>query len=383
MHRNGTISSHAFSEISTLTALDNHENLYLFDPDEGSNEAAIRSAFTVVATSPDKKHYASLGKFNTMDDALWMYPWTLEELLVAHKTVEYFGPWSDAIARLVTRRFINVGGSLRLSMATHKKYATVIRTMRSWAIGLTLDTLKMWLNSINMEEGSPQEKAPHIFIHCYPPVRDASDYTVGWASTRSEEMFKDAFKLKSEEDRQRLAEFCLDSCSSRSGVGALYEKNFHDSIRISQMLTPLKVLDHNGNTDSTLCEVPTYSVSQNPYRDVAKALANNRCVYIKPKDEQHKAVDAYYVSNNTVYCLQITITGNRKHKFIEGDFTALKQGILSAYSSIVQRRKKKASIPVFKYCWVSDAKKRQLSRAQIDHFYIPFHNYFEYKESQL
>jgi len=221
LRRDGTVLFRETAKISTVTELANHKTLYLFDPDEGSNQAVVCAAFTVIATSPDVKHYAEFPKYDSMNDTLWMYPWTLEELVAAHQTVEHFGPWSEQIASLVRNRFLHVGGSLRLSMATEHEYQDALRIMDKNVAYLTLDTVKLWKKSIDQEAGVPHDKAPHLFFHCFPPKAGSGQlYALGYASARSEQMILTAFQSLTTKDRQRLVSLCLDSSASSSGVGA-------------------------------------------------------------------------------------------------------------------------------------------------------------------
>ena len=373
LHRDGTVSSHEFSKIRSLPALDIHTNLYLFDSDERGVEALVCSAFTVIAANSNKEHYVEFPKYDTMDSFLWMYPWTLDELLAAHKTIEDFGPWSDEILRLVTRRFVHVGGSLRLSMASHREYAAMIGLMRDQFVGLNLEKLQRWKESISSQSVKPDHKAPHLFLHCFPPTGGRITFNFGYSSIRSEKMIDAALTSKSLEEREFLV-------SLSSGRYTYSEPNFHHAIRIANTLRPLEVFTHNGLFDSTLSVTPEYIVSENPHTDVARALATNKCAYIQPKDQKHALFDAYYVLNNVVYCLRLTI--NPARKFSPTKFDAL-QSDISFLSE---------STPIFKFCWVADwTAEDEDGQPRVEvgrcvrkgHYYIQYRDYFDYNENDI
>jgi len=54
----------------------------------------------------------------------------------------------------------------------------------------------------------------------------------------------------------------------------------------------LQVFDHKGLPKMTLSQRPSYLVSTDAHNDVAKALAENKCVYVKPKQQNHKLIDS-------------------------------------------------------------------------------------------
>ena len=67
-------------------ALIDPSTLYLFNPDEENAQAFLSSAFTVIATSPDEKHYSKFKKLFGMD-VRYLSPWTLDEAVHANNAL--------------------------------------------------------------------------------------------------------------------------------------------------------------------------------------------------------------------------------------------------------------------------------------------------------
>ena len=76
--------------------------VYLFDPDERDSEALQSNVFTIVATSPQEKHYKALRKL--VNSSVRYFPcWSLEELRAAKRD-------APEVLRTVEDRFMLWGG---------------------------------------------------------------------------------------------------------------------------------------------------------------------------------------------------------------------------------------------------------------------------------
>jgi len=124
LYRNGTVKFFPKNKIEEVTLLDERETMYLFNPDEERTQACLSDAFTVIATSPDQKHYSNFIKLPNMK-VVFLSPWTLKE---AHAALQALQPTSElSTKQLATlrKRFDEVGGSLRYLTYSRSKYAEI------------------------------------------------------------------------------------------------------------------------------------------------------------------------------------------------------------------------------------------------------------------
>ena len=112
LHSNGVVDDHSTDSVSDLKKLLTRQTLYLFNPDEEKMQARRSSAFTVIATSPDKKHYSNFTKLPNMN-VLFLFPWTRDEARAALQALQPTRKLTAKQIATLNERFDQIGGSLR------------------------------------------------------------------------------------------------------------------------------------------------------------------------------------------------------------------------------------------------------------------------------
>ena len=126
LHRNGTVKFVPRSDIEKVTELGLRKTLYLFNPDEQRTQASLSRAFTVIASSPDEKHYSSFTKLPDMN-VLFLFPWTREEARAALQALQPTRKLTAKQIATLNERFDEVGGSLRYLTYPRRKYDTEVK----------------------------------------------------------------------------------------------------------------------------------------------------------------------------------------------------------------------------------------------------------------
>ena len=385
LRRDGAVVPYATTEISLVPELKKHKTLYLFDPDEERSQAVKCAAFTVIATSPDVKHFSNHRKMPIGMRVLWMYPWQLKELYAAHLAVHPLGRLTEQETIDIRDRFENVGGSLRVSFADEEYYHQTLTDMDAQFRDMTVAQIASFMTIIHTNASVARDQAPHLLFHCYPSDPESKvRYSIGCSSNKTRSMIASATVVNTEQERTRLIEIMLLLDSSQAGIGYKYESNFHyymECYRYVSISNALKVYKHTGKLDSTFSVVPTVCVTKTAVDAVADAIFGKTCVYVVPAQSNYKLVDSFYVThtgpeNNVetiVYCLQITVSPDRG--FEDGDWDNLQKDIHKGYEALIEKNHEKKRKLTLKYCWVCDAT-QPAPRVQKGHFSVPYKNIF-------
>lgn len=211
LHRNGDVTHRDLSELTKIPELANPKTLYLFDPTKKDDQPALCNAFLVMTTIPDLKHYEILRKLDTMDDSLWMYPWSVKELYLAARALNTDTEWTREHSLAIVKRFLEVGGSLRLVLENEKKYQHRLATLQDELHQLSIEKLELYRNAIKYEStsGLSEDQLPHLLFHCYPPKNSTPQFSsIGYASMMTQQILKHDFRSKSEDEQKRLDELC-------------------------------------------------------------------------------------------------------------------------------------------------------------------------------
>jgi len=121
LHSNGVVDDCSNDSVSDLRKLLTRRTLYLFNPDEQNTQAIETSAFTVIATSSDEKHYSNFSKLPNVR-VVFLFPWTREEARAALQALQPTRKLTAKQIATLNERFDEVGGSLRYLTYEQDKY---------------------------------------------------------------------------------------------------------------------------------------------------------------------------------------------------------------------------------------------------------------------
>ena len=365
-------------------ALIKPSTLYLFNPDEKDAQAFLSFAFTVIATSPDEKHYSNFTKLPDMD-VYFLAPWTLDEAVHANNALPPNQRQEESTLR---ERFDMFGGYIRLLLSSATMYITALNKMSELWNELSLEKLQKWRDLIQDEKSVGDSKAPHYVFHCQPNKENGGITRIlRVAANKTVALILQHIEIKSAAEWPLFVKFMLQFDSSSSSLGSRFENFFHAFMESYKDSFKLRVLNNELELDSVLEKIPVYKRSKTPEQDVANALANSTCTYVVPSQPNYPAIDSFYVDGTTVYCFQVTTSGD--HRFKPDKYTEKIKLIEEKYQQAVEAKAKakgKAKPEVkaltFKYCWVVDPTdtKPPLGR-QPDQYHIHVNNVYSSRSS--
>ena len=118
LRKDGTVDEYAKDHEEVRRLLFKPSTLYLFNPDEKSAQAYVSPAFTVIATTPDEKHYSNFSKFYGMYRQ-HLSPWTCDEAVDANSVLP---PDQRLEESTIRERYQQVGGAIRFLFYPPRKY---------------------------------------------------------------------------------------------------------------------------------------------------------------------------------------------------------------------------------------------------------------------
>ena len=348
----GTVEHFPATDIDKVPALKSKDTFYLFNPDEKDTQARVSNAFTVIATSPDEKHYSEFRKIEDMS-VIFLYPWSLDEARAAFQALQPTHELSTEQLATLNERFDQVGGSFRFLRYPQRKYTTEVKPELTSTEVIPLADLLTWEKIVREKHPAGKlVKVPHILFHCFP-ADDDSLYRLGFASPLSRVRVTTSVELKSQAEWDTFVSLMLRIDPSPSSVGLRYEHYVHVYMRnYGYMTTKISISNKDGGPVTTLEEVPVYTSSNQPEEDVANALHSGICSYIVPTKSNFAEVDSFYVANGTVYCFQITTS--KGHGYNSTTFNTITTDIESAYLRKVEKDPGMKPPPTFVFCWVHD-----------------------------
>ena len=349
LHKDGTVDDikpNIPCEVLKLSTL------YLFNPAEENTQAFKTSCFTVIATSPDEKHFSNARKVPDMDE-LYLSPWTFEEVLDANSALPA-GQRQDKST--LETRFLLVGGSIRFLLSPTSTYITTEAAVSSQLTNLSFEKLELWYSLIQNEQSVGKLEAPHYLFHCQPNFENGGITCIlRFAAKKTEALIVNRITIKTDAEWENFVKLMLQIDSSRSNLGLRFESFIHAYMRnYKDLSNKFRVLKNdNFDLDSVLEKTPDFVRSDNPEEDVANALVDSTCTYVVPSNSDYSAVDSFYVDGTTVYCFRVTI--NEKHEFDRTAYNNKTKLIRQLYEKAAKAiANKKVHALTFKYCWVVD-----------------------------
>ena len=378
LRKDGTVDFYAATPQSHQDVINlfHSSTLYLFNPDEENAQAYLSPCFTVIATSPEDKHYSNVRKIDTMLRR-YLSPWTLEEALAANRALPPHLRLEESTLR---ERFDKAGGSLRTLFARLDYYADWLDDYDTRLKTPTVLDIEKWVKIIRSESSAGDVNISHDLFHCFPKKVGATGYFLDFASALARKTVTENIVVENNDHFTSFVKFLRETVgkTSRSSIGSMYKDYVHFCMRhYKSMSNKLIAVNKTLRPDSVLKKIPTYKSSAAPEEAVVEALVDSTCAYIVPSDPNYPAIDSFYVDGfkKTVYCLQVTLGDS--HEFNEESYTEKTTRIKQIYNAIpVVEGAKVREVPTFKYCWVVDTEEANLSMMKSDHYRIHIENIY-------
>lgn len=289
----------------------NSKTLYLFNPDEKDNQALESRAFTVIATSPDVKHYSNFIKHMNMRKLI-LPPWTKDELIAAHRALQPLGVLTAEQRALVEQRYDEVGGSLRFSLYDAPTYTVqVLDMIASVADEIPVSVLKLWVDTVkNEKSGSKLKLLPHLLFHIFPSKdKVPGKMCLTFASRKSEEVIFNRISIKSHVEWRKFVDIMRHIDPTRTGLGLKYELYIHaymcnylkmPKLTVFRRTNDATWMDAKYVIDTVLKQAPVYMRSAPPLVDVAIAVSSGVCTYVAPQTQLYSIIRSLILSTSWI-----------------------------------------------------------------------------------
>jgi hypothetical protein len=275
--------------------------VYLFDPDENDSHPLESNVFTIVASSPQEKHYKALRKLQ--NSSVRYFPrWSLEELKAAMPNMD---------AGVLNERFLKWGGIPRYVFDDDQE-----KWMRK---------LQEILNHVNLElvescrftgeiPEAKQQSLSHLLVHYIVEM----PYEAGELDFASEWIGRQVVEAAAQRDYQNLIKH-YEHTRRQNWQGAycghLWEYLCHVILPRGVMegfkLEPL--------TTKKPCHIikKELVVEKGKLEDAMAALAKG--CYFQPAAANFPVIDAIVMEKNDVYAFQMTIASSHP---VNADYAA-------------------------------------------------------------
>ncbi len=307
----------------TVPELNQRTNWFLYDPEESSGEPASVAAFTVIAASPNCKHYQAFAK---RDDTAFRFmpPWTLEELKVA-KDFMSDGMEEDELQS----RFEVLGGVPRTVFADVDKYRVAVADQGRAIDELDYERMRSLLlyTPQGMEREDDKNKVPHKLFHCFVDDEDFKDGRVRFIN----DQLRLRFMLRMEErQRENLWDTVMLVCGG-SSIGSVTEEGVHAvlpagwTLKLYRMDKTTRKKTGSPVTEVYVPKLVTVRADSDKveFAHVKEALASKKNRYVVPLQKNRRAIDAYVVmgSSGHVYLVQVTV--GKEHEYDEEEINRI------------------------------------------------------------
>jgi len=308
---NGTVRIHDESDAWLIPELFDHRTLYLFDPDEKDTQARKCTAFTVISTNQDVRHFSNHIKHGGVHHLL-SPPWTKEELIAAHRALQPGGILSEEQVAEIEQRYDEVGGLIRYSLYSDEAYARIRQCLPHIAKNkISLSSLREWFATVQIGNAAHTFWKTHLYFHLFPSSVNIGIASVSFASDKSAEHILETIVVESVGEWQQLVNFMRSIDPQHPCLREKYGTYIHAYMRNYSVLPEFTVFelshpeDANSAVGKTLEEIPEYKRSESPNKNIADALSSGQCTYIVPVNAENALADSFYVLGNTVYCFQL------------------------------------------------------------------------------
>jgi hypothetical protein len=304
--------------------LDNlpEKSVYLFDPDENDSHPLESNVFTIVASSPQEKHYKALRKkdgFEHHNTSMRYFPcWSLEELQAA-------APHMDKT--LLEERWLQWGGVPRYIFSDDQ--AVLLRKLNGFVQKLQLSLMEAYRGFPEIPE-EYQKKLSHMVMQ-YRVVCDGdAPYAHGQLDFASEIIGQRVVEAAAKQDYAKLiAHYEATRREKWQGAycGHLWEHLCH-------------IIIPRGSTKGLLLE-PLTTKRNGRNRRILKSAVNiepgtlgnvgsilQKGCYFRPVAANFPVIDGALMEGNDVYGLQMTVASSHPLKAHEASelLNALPEG---------------------------------------------------------
>jgi len=294
---NGSVSFHRRKVLPAEASLST--SYYLFDPyGDEPDEPIGCSAFTIIASSPNKKHYKGFRKRRGCGVVYYMPCWSLDELKLIRP--HHVSPQE------LFRRYDIAGGIPRYLFASNEEFERFLDELKGEFTKMNYEQLKQALG--NPEDGG---SASHKLVQYQLSDDSYRRYVIRFASSFVEQ------QLPRQESRQKLKE--LGSVlAGLEGIGLaavlagnLFEHFGHavlpGGVRLKARRLDAKQKSRASSADKMLDFPKAESVIFSGDADLKAALT--RKAYARPAATNYPAVDAIAWLGNELVFVQYTRSG--------------------------------------------------------------------------
>ena len=286
-------------DIFVLEELPKEKAVYLFDPDEKALEPLLSSVFTIVATSPQEKHYKALKKRDA--PRRYMPCWSLDELTLASKV--------DPAE--VKDRWLQWGGIPRFVNSNNQD--GLKSDLKKAIMGMNLSLFLKYLRTPEITE-EDQKTISHMVVQ-YRIVENNNDYSACELDFASEQIGEQVIMAKGEQDWKGLiSHYELMRRQEWQGVylGHLWEHLCHKIVPLgSKGGFTLEPLSESKKKNVKILKEGV-KMEQGGATDMQRVVdAGN---YFQPSAPNFPVIDAAVKEGNVIYGFQMTVASSHPPK---------------------------------------------------------------------
>ena len=318
LRRDGTVVSYDPENARKVPELWSRKTLYLYTHGDDEDHIDMYERFIVVASTPVRQRHKAIDKcISYVLEKVWMFGWSLEEVIVACQALQPNVKLSDEKITQIKQRYYDIGGSLALHLLDEPEYDKMLSARNKRLQSITLADLD-WLlrTAMYSHDFVPHERSPFMIFNFYPPKVDKTEeyprkFAVGFASPGTQRVIEDAMDFDSKGERTAYGRFKAKHFAEVSPevTGYYYALNFRNYMRTYKSQPKLRIFNDKHEEEVLLSKTPKYMESEHTVQDIVHALLNSKCTYIVSRDLDHLLIDAFYVLDTTLYLFLITMNG--------------------------------------------------------------------------
>ena len=322
----GTVATNSNPHGEDLARISDEKSWYLFDANENEIECFPIEAFTLVASSPNRRHYKGFKKqMGTVK--LCMPPWTLDELLAVKHLFFYIAADLATENRgkgeeekrsevdVVRERYEMAGGIPRTVFTTANEYGSFLRNQSNQSSYLSFDGISDLLTSnVICDEGG--NRLSHAIVKNELGDDDNGRFVVVKLSFISKSVAKLFLQAKYGTAAAGYRDAMRSALSWHPAAGGqIFEAGFHKLVELGCAVKLRCVTVNNGKRVATLdldVEKIKYRQCANPESEAKSALKEGLNYYVVPESPRHAFIDSILVTGGAVWCIQVTVASQRK-----------------------------------------------------------------------
>ncbi len=304
----GTVSKIRSPVGDDLITVINKSTWYLYDANESENECFPIEAFTIVASSPNKRHYKGFMK-QVGTIKLYMPPWTFDEILAAK--VLNVSNHDDSV---LVERYERTGGVPRLIYDAHLKYVNFLDNQKNQISNLTFENISDLCVSTTIPDDI-SDMLSHAIVKNELADDDGGMFGKVKISFISKHVAGAFFREKFGRQRAMILKAMKFALSWHPAVGGqTFEVGFNRLVELDERVRLRCVAVENGSEGEVVqldVKNIVYLSCKKPESEANSVFLSESNYYIVPTSSQHAFIDSLLVTGNDVWCIQITVASRR------------------------------------------------------------------------